>query len=209
MVNPEGKELKRLMMEYSAGFTSEGWFQSEIRIVLQLKAEGLSRREILAKILENNSFQLRSESSIKKRFQIVFRRSETFSPELVKYFINGSRLDQKALLLYSFLKCYRLPYEFLSEVVLYNYRNNKLTIGSVDIEYFIERKVGESTKVAEWRPETKKRLRSSILLFFRESGLLQEKVSDTYEITPLHMSNKLKEYAKEHDQLLKLLSELR
>jgi hypothetical protein len=196
-------------MKYSAGFTSEGWFRNEINIVLSLKIEGLSRKEILLNALEGNLFQLRSESSIKKRFQIVYRRSETFSPELAQLFINGSRLDQKALLLYSFLKCYRLPYEFLNEVVLYNYRNNQPTIQSIDIEFFIERKEGESGKVAGWRPETKKRLRSSIIMFFRESGLLQEKDSDTYEITPLHMSSKLKDYAKEHDQLLQLLSELR
>jgi hypothetical protein len=196
-------------MKYSAGFTSEGWFQNEINIVLSLKIEGLSRKEILVNALEGNLFQLRSESSIKKRFQIVYRRSETFSPELAQLFISGSRLDQKALLLYSFLKRYRLPYEFLNEVVLYNYRNNKPTIQSIDIEFFIERKEGESVKVAGWRPETKKRLRSSIIMFFRESGLLQEKDSDTYEITPLHMSSKLKDYANEHNQLLKLLSELR
>ncbi|MCM3595646.1 DUF1819 family protein [Metabacillus idriensis] len=197
------------MMEYSAGFTSEGWFQNEISIILPLKVEGLTRHDILAKILENNLFQLRSEASIKKRFQIVYRRSESFSPEIMKHFINGSRLDQKALLLYSFLKCYRLPYEFFNEVILYNYRNNKPSIQNIDIEFFIERKEGESKKVAGWRPETKKRLCSSILFFFRESGLLQEKERDTYEINPLHISSKLKAYASENDSLLLLLSELR
>ncbi|MCQ6274787.1 DUF1819 family protein [Bacillus sp. V3B] len=197
------------MMEYSSGFTSEGWFQTEISIVLSLKVEGLTRHEILTKILENNLFQLRSEASIKKRFQKVYRRSETFSPELTKLFIHGSRLDQKALLLYSFLKCYRLPYEFLNEVILYKYRHNKSTIQNIDIEFFLERKEGESVKVAGWRSETKERLRSSILLFFRESGLLQAKGSDAYEITPLHMSSKLKAYASENDPLLQLLSELR
>ncbi|MED4182085.1 DUF1819 family protein [Priestia megaterium] len=196
-------------MDYSAGFTSEGWFQNEISIVLPLKVEGRPRHEILTKILEENLFQLRSEASIKKRFQMVYRRSDTFSLELAKNFIHGSRLDQKVLLLYSYLKCYRLPYEFLNEVILYTYRNNKLTIQNVDLEFFIERKEEESMKVAEWRFETKKRLRSSILMFFRESGLLHEKDSDTYEITPLHMSEKLKAYAKKNDPLLQLLSELR
>ncbi|MEH6954441.1 DUF1819 family protein [Neobacillus drentensis] len=197
------------MMEYSAGFTSEGWFQNEINIVLPLKIEGLTRHEILVKILENNLFQLRSEASIKKRFQVVYRRTESFSLELMNHFISGSRLDQKALLLYSFLKCYRLPYEFFHEVILYNYRNNKPSIQNIDTDFFIERKEGESEKVAKWRPETKKRLRSSILLFFRESGLLQEKDRETYEVNPIHISSTLKAYALEKDPLLLLLSELR
>ena len=165
-------------MEYSAGFTSEGWFQNEISIVLPLKIEGLTQKvKFLKELLENNLFQLRSETSIKKRFQMVYRRSETFSSELTILYLDGSRLDQKALLLYSYLKCYRLPYEFFNEVILYNYRNNKPFIQNIDIEFFIERKEGESEKVASWRPETKKRLRSSILMFFRESGILQEEKS--------------------------------
>ncbi|WP_233260550.1 DUF1819 family protein [Paenisporosarcina sp. OV554] len=196
-------------MKYSAGFTGEGWFQNEIYIVLSLKVEGLSRNDMLDKILEQNLFQLRSEASIKERFQKVYRRSETFNSELATFFINGSRLDQKALLLYSYLKCFRLPYEFFNEVILYNYRNNKPFIQNIEIEFFIERKEGESEKVAGWRPETKKRLRSSIWMFFRESGLLEEEKTDLYRITPIHMSSKLKDYAKEYDQLLQLLSELR
>ncbi|WP_428912062.1 DUF1819 family protein [Niallia sp. Krafla_26] len=197
------------MIEYSASFTSEGWFQNEINIVLPLKIEGLSKSEILERIIEKNLFQLRNETSIKKRFQMVYRRSETFSTDLAKLYVNGSRLDQKALLLYSYLKCFRLPYEFFNEVVLYNFQNNKPFIQNIDVTFFIERKEGESEKVAGWRSETKKRLRSSILMFFRESGMLQEERTDTFQINPLHISNKLKNYAKEHDPLLYVLSELR
>ena len=102
-----------------------------------------------------------------------------------------------------------MPYEFFNEVVLYNFQNNKPVIQNIDVTFFIERKEGESEKVAGWRSETKKRLRSSILMFFRESGMLQEEKTDTYQINPLHMSNKVKTYAKEHDPLLYLLSELR
>lgn len=197
------------MMEYSAGFTSEGWFQTEMNIVLAYKIEGLSRSLMIESILEKNLFQLRSESSIKKRFQIVYRRSEAFNQELARFYIDGSRLDQKALLLYSFLKSYRLPYEFFNEVLLYNYRNKKTIVQGIDVDFFIERKSGESEKVARWRPETVKRLRSAMILFFREGGLLQQKEADIYEISPLHMSAQLKAYAKEHDPLLQILGELR
>ena len=196
------------MLDYSAGFTSEGWFQNEMYIVLQLKKSGLSRKEILNDIIEKNSFQMRSESGIRKRFQMVYRRSETFNDELIQFYLMGSRHDQKALLLYSYLRCYRIPYEFYLEVIKYNYLNNRPLIQTVEIDYFIERKETESESVANWRPDTKKRLRSSILLFFRESGMLQKKNSVTYEISPIHMSTKLKEYAKEYDKLLYSFSEL-
>lgn len=197
------------MMEYSAGFTSEGWFQNEMNTILQLKFKGFSRNEIMKQILEKNSFQMRSESGIKKRFRMVYRRSETFNTELASFYINGSRLDQKSLQLYSFLKTYRFPYEFFMEVILYNYKQGKTSFQGIEIDFFMERKESESEKVAGWRPDTKKRLRSSIIMFFRESELIQATDTDTYEVTPLHMSGKLKAYAKEHDPLLQLLSELR
>ena len=197
------------MLNYSAGFTSEGWFQNEMFIVLQMKLAGLTRKEIIEKIIENNLFQMRSEAGIRKRFQMVYRRSEAFDTSLAKYYVEGNRLDQKALLLYSYLKTYRFPYDFFMEVIVYNYQKNKPIIQTVEIDYFMERKESESEKVANWRPETKKRLRSSIIMFFREGGLLREMEQDTYEITPLHISTALTEYAKQHDKLLSLLSNLK
>ena len=96
-------------MEYSAGFTSEGWFQQEIENVLDQLNKGLSREEIKNKIIEENMFLLRSESAISKRFQMVYRRAKTLYPILSEYYFNGANSDQNVLLLYSFLRCFDMP----------------------------------------------------------------------------------------------------
>lgn len=195
-------------MEYSAGFTSEGWFQQELIIVLEYKQQGFSRVEILNKVLGDNLFQMRSESGIRRRFQMVYRRAETFTPALVKYFLNSSRLDQKALTLYSFLKAYRYAYEFFQEVVVFKYQEGKPSLQTTDLAHFLELKEEQSEKVREWRPDTKKRIVSTILLFLRESDLLEQQ-NNFYTIRSLHMSQSLKQYAEQHDLLLYLLSNLK
>lgn len=195
-------------MDYSAGFTSEGWFQHEIHIVLVYKQKCLSRSEILHEVIENNLFQMRSESGIRKRFQMVYRRTETLSPLLVDYYLNGSRFDQKAIVLYSFLKGYRYAYEFFQEVIVLNYQSNKFDFQYVDLAYFLERKEAQSEKVHNWHPDTKKRVGGILLRFFKEAGLV-EMLEDQYKITPLHLSQNLKQYVEEHDPLLYLLSNLK
>ncbi|TCI75717.1 DUF1819 family protein [Exiguobacterium sp. SH0S1] len=196
------------MMEYSAGFTSEAWFQQELQTVLEYKQKGYSRQEILYEIMEHNLFQMRNESGIRRRFQMVYRRAETFTPALVKYFLNSSRLDQKALTLYSFLKAYRYAYEFFQEVVVFKYQEGKPSLQTTDLAHFLELKEEQSEKVRDWRPDTKKRIASAILLFLRESDLLEQQNS-FYTIRPLYMSQSLKQYAEQHDLLLYLLSNLK
>ncbi|MBO0589398.1 DUF1819 family protein [Sporosarcina sp. E16_8] len=196
------------MMDYSAGFTSEGWFQHEIHIVLAYKQKGLNRGEILHEVIGKNLFQMRSESGIRKRFQMVYRRTETLSPSLVDYYLSGSRFDQKAIVLYSFLKGYRYAYEFFQEVIVLNYQSNKYDFQYVDLAYFLERKEAQSEKILNWHPDTKKRIGGILLRFFKEAELV-EVLEKQNRIVPLHLSQNLKQYAEEHDPLLYLLCNLK
>jgi len=195
-------------MEYSAGFTSEGWFQQEIEYVLNQLHKGLSREEIKNKIIEENRFLLRSESAISKRFQMVYRRAKTLYPTLSEYYFRGTNSDQKVLLLYSFLKCYRYAYENFYELIVYRYQHKNGTILVSDMSFYMEEKEHQSEKIANWLITTKKKINSTLLLFYRESGMI-ELVEDEYKVSPLHVSQALKQYAEEQDVLLKALITLK
>jgi hypothetical protein len=195
-------------MEYSAGFTSEGWFQQEIECVLDQLQKGLSREEIKNKIIEENMFLLRSESAISKRFQMVYRRAKTLYPTLSEYYFNGTNSDQKVLLLYSFLKCYRYAYENFYELIVYRYQHKNGTLQVSDMSFYMEEKEQQSEKIGNWHIATKKKINSTLLLFYRESGMI-ELVEDEYKVSPLHLSQALKQYAEEQDSLLKALVTLK
>lgn len=195
-------------MEYSAGFTSEGWYQQEIEYVLKLFQKGLSRGEIKTKVIEENTFLLRSESAISKRFQMVYRRAKTLYPTLAEYYFNGTNSDQKVLLLYSFLKIYRYAYENFYELIVYRYQHKNGTLQVSDMSFYMEEKEQQSEKIANWHITTKKKINSTLLLFYRESDMI-ELVEGEYKVSPLHVSQALKQYAEEQDTLLKALITLK
>jgi len=191
-------------MEYSAGFTSEGWFQQEMEYVLRFLHQGLSREEIKRKVIDENAFLLRSVSSMNKRFQMVYRRAKILYPTLAEYYLEGSNYDQKALLLYSFLKSYRFAYECFYELIVYRYQHKSVTLQSSDMSFYMEEKEQQSDKIVNWHFTTKKRINSTLLLFYRESGMI-ELMDGEYKISPLHVSQALKQFAEEQDALLKAM----
>ncbi|OLN30351.1 DUF1819 family protein [Desulfosporosinus metallidurans] len=197
------------MKNYSAGFTSAGLFKQEIREVLRLRKKGLSRKEIEQAVLDHNLFQMRSEAGIRDKLQKVFQRINSFDETLLESYIEGTRFEENALILYSYLHSYRLPYEFFREIVLYDYLHHQGLLRKVELDLFFERKESEVEEIARWSPRTKQRLISSMLMFFRECGLLTKVEKEVYRITPLHINQQLKEYAHVHFPLLALLTTLR
>lgn len=197
------------MKEYSAGFTSTGLFKQEIREVLYLRKKGLSKKEIVQEVIEDNMFQMRSEAGIRSRLKKVLQRISSFDETLIDAYLNGTRFEENALILYSYLNSYRLPYEFFMEIVTYNYLHSQRRLRKVELDLFFERKESEVEEILRWSPETKKRLKSSMIMFFRECGLCAELDKQVYEITPLYINPKLKEYGQEKYPLLAMLTTLR
>ncbi|OXM13285.1 DUF1819 family protein [Paenibacillus herberti] len=197
------------MKQYAAGFTGAGLFRQEIREVLRLQGEGLSHKELLEYLIVHNSFHLQSESGIKERLQKVNQRIKTFDQVLSSNYLNGTRYDENALILYSYLVTYRFPYEFFIECVLYNYQDDKNVIRVSDLDYFFERKESESDEVKYWTPQTKKRMRQSITMFFRECGLFAENGNGEYQLNPLHINSELRQYAEGKYPLLYKMTILR
>lgn len=188
-------------MEYSAGFTKEKWSENDIAIVIELLQKHNSKNQILEEIIDNNLFQLRSPVSIKNRFNMVYNRTKALNNEMQQHFLQANDYDRKALTLYSFLKVYRIPLEFYLEVIIYKYEQQE-PLNRNDFHYFFEAKANISDKVNQWRPETIKRLISTLMLFFRESKMIEKIDQTKYNVNPIHISQTLKTYAERDIPLL-------
>ncbi|MBU9710536.1 DUF1819 family protein [Evansella tamaricis] len=188
-------------MDYSAGFTKEKWSENDIAIVLELILKGKNKREILEEVTEHNLFQLRSPVSISNRFNMVYNRAVILDEEMQRYFLDANVYNRKALTLYSFLKVYRVPLEFYYEVILYKNEQQE-HLYSNDFHYFFEKKSSESNKISEWRPETIKRLIRTLILFFRESNMIEKIDKTKYTVKSIHMNRPLKSYAEKNAPLL-------
>ena len=85
-------------MEYSSGITSERWYQQDIEYILVLLEKGLSREEIREIVSNENPFLVKTQAALQKRFQTVFRRAISLTPQLRSFYLNGTKYDKKALL---------------------------------------------------------------------------------------------------------------
>lgn len=188
-------------MEYSAGITSERWYQQDIEYVLALLEKGLSREEIREIVLNENPFLVKTESALQKRFQLAYKRAISLTNELRSYYLSGTKYDQKALILYTFLKTYRYAYESLYELIIYRYQQKNKQLVLAHLESFMEEKEQQSNKIANWSIVSKKRINNTLLLLYKTSGII-DLSEGFYKIAPLHVSLQLKEYAFKNDPLL-------
>jgi Putative inner membrane protein (DUF1819) len=194
-------------MEYSAGFTKEKWSENDLEKVIELMLQDKNKKEIMEEVIEKNLFQLRSATSVKNRFNMVYNRASALDDKLKHHFLNSNDYDRKALTLYTFLQVYRLPLEFYIEVIVYKYEMQEVLYRN-DFHYFFEEKANVSEKVKGWRPETIKRLISTLLLFYREAKMIEKVDHTKYIIRPIHISKDLKTYAEKNVPLLNSFSVL-
>ncbi|WP_339246320.1 BrxA family protein [Paenibacillus sp. FSL R10-2796] len=194
-------------MEYSSGMTSERWYQQEIEYILVSLEKGESREEIREIVFNKNPFLLKTESALQKRFQLAFNRAISLTNELRRLYLTGTKYDQKALILYTFLKRYRYAYENFFELIIYRYQQKNKQLTLVHMNFYMEEKEQQSEKIASWSSVSKKKISNTILLFYKTSGIID--LSDnTYTISKLHVSSQLKEYAFKHDNLLAAMIKL-
>jgi len=193
--------MEVIKMEYSAGLTSERWYQQDIEYVLSLIEQGLNRDEIREIVLNENPFLVKSESALQKRFQLAFKRAISLSDELRSLYLQGTKYDQKALILYTFLKTYRYAYESFYELIVYRYQQKNKQLTLAHMNFYMEEKEQQSDKIASWHIVSKKKINNTLLLLYRTSGIIDLN-EDVYTIAPLHVSPQLKEYALKKDNLL-------
>lgn len=188
-------------MDYSSGLGAERWYQQDIEYVLTLLEKGLSREKIREIVLNENPFLVETELALKKRFQLVFKRATSLTDELRTLYLKGNKYDQKALILYTFLKTYRYAYENFYELVTYRYQQKNKQLALAHLELFMEEKEQQSDKIMSWSIVSKKRINNTLLFFYSSSGIIDLN-EGVYNIAPLHVSQELKEYALKKDSLL-------
>ncbi len=195
-----------IIQDYSAAFTSEQVFKHEMKIVFSLMKEGKPPQEIRQMVAEQNLFQKRRYRTSAKALGVIFRRAKYLDEKLINIFVTGTRQDTQAILLYSFLMCYRFPREFVLELVRYQYLNNKKTLTKGSIQTFFERKEEESSVVQNWSLTTKEKLRQVMFRIMSECELLMPEKGE-WIISPLLISTDLRDYIsrnQDHSNFLKL-----
>jgi hypothetical protein len=184
-----------VLKKYSGGFTAEHLYRNEMKIIVHLQLQGLSKEEIKKKVFEENLLHCRSEAAIKDLFPRVYRRAEVLDQQLKFFLIHGARSDQNALLLYAFLKRFTFPRDFVLEVIHYNMKKFKSTVTEGNIRTFFEEKEQQYEQVRNWTDKTKYKLKQVMLKIIVDAELLK-KNGNEYEIKPIPLSRELRDYVE-------------
>jgi len=158
---------------YSSGITKEQFLFYEIRAVARLFLEGLSEKEIRARVMDENLFQFPTERSILKITTMCLRRIKLLeNAALVDLLANAPADVGKQVNLYAMMCDNRIVWDFMISVVGEKFRIHDLSFGRTDVNMFLFRLQEQNDSAAKWSDGTVSKLKSVLSRCLIETGYL-------------------------------------
>lgn len=161
-------------LEYSAGAVSKGFWFQEFKKYNHLLKEGFKDSEIKKMQKEQNIFLASSANYGRRMINEVSKRARALPKEIAHMFTSLPVSDQKILNLLAIMMTDRLFFEFMYEVYREKLITGNLQFNNSDIRAFLVNKATQSEKVANFTPQTKKRLAGTYKTYLKEANLLEE-----------------------------------
>lgn len=180
-------------MEYKSTIKSRPYLYKETRKATTLIKQGVSLEEIKSKSLEENIFQLESETRKKEVASIIVARLKDLDKLIIEKIAEGNVETSKILVLYSIVKTDRLFFEFMNEVYKEKLLLRDLFLRDKDFNVFFQSKREQSEKVASWTEITFKKLKQVYVRILFECGLIENQKGDRKIKTPI-LESEVKEY---------------
>lgn len=180
-------------MEYKSTIKSRPYLYKETKKAASLINKGLDVNDIKEKSLEDNIFQLESESRKKEVASIVTARLKDLDKQIIYNIENSNIETSKVLVLYAILKTDRLFFEFINEVYKEKILLKDLFIKDKDFNVFFQNKREQSEKVASWSEYTFKKIKQVYIRILFESGLIVNQKGDREIKVPI-IEGEVKDY---------------
>ncbi|MDB2123805.1 DUF1819 family protein [Clostridium paraputrificum] len=180
-------------MEYKSTIKSRPYLYKETKKAAILINTGVELDKIKSKSLEENIFQLESESRKKEVASIITTRLKAVDKFVIDKIENSNIETSKILVLYAIIKTDRLFFEFINEVYKEKVLLKDLFIRDKDFNIFFQNKMEQSEKVASWTEYTFKKLKQVYIRILFESGLILNQKGDREIKVPI-IDSEVKEY---------------
>lgn len=180
-------------MEYKSTIKSRPYLYKETKKSASLIKQGVSLDEIKVKSLQENIFQLESETRKKEVASIIVARLKELDKFIIDKISEGNIETSKILVLYSIIKNDRLFFEFMNEVYKEKLLLRDLFIRDKDFNIFFQSKKEQSKKVASWTEVTLKKLKQVYIRILFECGLIENQKGDRKIKTPI-LDREVKEH---------------
>lgn len=172
---------------YIASLTREPFLFYEMRTTAKLMVEGLSDKEIIQRISEDNLFQYPTEKTVKRIATGCLKRLKGMEDEsLVTAIANQPSDVAKQICLYALMKQSRLVWEFMLTVIGEKYRLKDSSFGKIDLNTFFMRLQEQDDAVAGWSDTTITKLKQILARVLVENEYLDDIRADHLNPVWLH-----------------------
>ncbi len=168
--------------EYNGSLTREQFLFYEARIVSSFIDKGVSRKEILKKIKEENLFQYPTERMISSMTGTCFKRLDALNSDVLVYHLaNATAEVAKQINLYAMMKYNGIVWDFMTTVIGEKYRTREFEFSKKDLNLFFFRLAEQNDSVASWSDITVDKIKQVLKKVLVECGYL-----DTTKATQLN-----------------------
>ena len=164
---------------YSGVLTREQFLFYETRTTAKLLEVGLSREEVIERIVNENLFQYPTEKSIRRMALVCCRRLEALNDKSLQTAIATQPSEvAKQICLYAMMKQYRIVWDFMITVIGAKYQTFDLSFGKIDLNSFFTRLQEQDDWVATWSDSTITRIKQVLTRILVENDYLDSVSSD-------------------------------
>ncbi|MEG1254470.1 DUF1819 family protein [Clostridium sp.] len=180
-------------MEYKSTIKSRPYLYKETKKAAGLINRGLKLDELKMKSIEENIFQLESETRRREIASVIASRLKDIDSNIIDKIENSNIETSKVLVLYTILKTDRLFFEFMNEIHKEKIILKDLYIRDKDFGVFFQNKKEQSDKVSSWTEATFKKLKQVYIRILFESGLIINQKGDREIRVPI-IDSDIKDY---------------
>lgn len=156
-----------------AYITREQFLMREMRLACQLRLEGLTDEEIVARIKDENLIQYPTERMVGNIAQVCVKRMNAVdSEEIVRIIATGSPEASAQANLYAMMCTYPLVRDFMVNEVGRRYAEFDYALGSMEMNAYITRIQVEYPNIAELSDATLKKIKQVLRKCLIECGML-------------------------------------
>ncbi|WNZ55591.1 DUF1819 family protein [Microbulbifer sp. MKSA007] len=159
---------------YSLSFTTGAALIREAIDVAALKCELDDWAFVKAHVLENNTFQSRTASTLKKLYGEVSRRLQQLGDKELELLAHGTDTEQKQVLWLALCRRYQLIKDFSVEVLCHQYDAARYALSHEDYDAFFNAKAEWHDNLDAASRQTKAKARQVLFKMLRECGLINE-----------------------------------
>lgn len=181
--------------KYTLSFTTGVAFVAETISIAQLYSELGDWSAVRALVLNENTLQARTTSTLNKLYRAISSRLKTLTEDELSVLVTGSEDEQRQLIWLAICQCYSLIKDFAIEVLGNHYDKAQYHLSYDDYDVFYNRSAEWHSNLDQASPSTRSKARQVVFKMLKECCIINE----SNEILPQLLSEKLIELIKNND----------